>query len=741
MNKKKIFVVVAILTVITLVISSCNLPLVQAPTSTSSPKVTEPTTVSSTKVNEPVSPTLSAAEVYGGKFADYKQQSVSLPTTFTGGYSLPLNLADVGNLGEYTLTKTQKSALSANGFVVTPPVSDPNKLYTEFYQAYESMRYETSPIFATTDSIYHVYHLVFDKMLRDLEKNSFIPTLNELTSTMVAATIAQYQSVKGTSLEDAALRNVAFFSIAASLLKTGDSVLPEAQSYVDAELALINEGLGTNPSPLWAYEGQAEDLKLIEDYSQYIPRGHYTRSPELEAYFKAMMWYGRLTFRLKDPMETQRALLLTQALRTTTSPAGNSALTLWQKIYDPTVFIVGKADDLGVYEYGKISDSVYGVNPDLSAFADKTLLQKFGAAARQLPPPQINSMWVYIWQDRNDVTQGFRFMGQRFTLDEYVFGKLMWRNVGTLDIPRDLPKALDFFAAQGSDKALSLLDGMGETKFVNYSSQMTKVKDEVSKFGVDSWTQNLYWSWLYALQPVFAVKGQQYPAFMQTDAWVQKDLQTALSSWTELKHDTILYSKQSMAEMGGGPPGAVPHGYVEPNPEAYARLLALAQMTRSGLQSRDLLDVTTQGNLDNLIDELAFLQDISQRELNGGEISSDDYWRIQYYGGWLEAITVAAADSESTDSRQNYLEDQKSPVVADIATGIGGVLEEGVGYPTLIYVVTPNQPYQIAVGVVYTYYEFVVSPDKRMTDEAWRTQLETDSAPAMPEWTSSFIVP
>jgi hypothetical protein len=282
---------------------------------------------------------------------------------------------------------------------------------------------------------------------------------------------------------------------------------------------------------------------------------------------------------------------------------------------------------------------------------------------------------------------------------------------------------------------------MGENNYPNYDTQMTKVKTEVAKLGLDSWTQNLYWSWLYALQPITAVKGQQYPIFMQTQAWTDKDLQTALGSWTELKHDTILYSKQVMAEMGGGAPDNPPKGYVEPNPEAYARLLALAQMTETGLKSRNILGDTTKGNLDNLIDELTFLTDISQKELNNQTISNDDYWRIQYYGGWLEALTIASADSQPADQGNSYLDDQKSAVVADVATGEGQVLEEGVGYPTLIYVVTPNQPYQIAVGAVYTYYEFTVTPDKRMTDDDWRNQLVTSDAPAQPDWTSSFIVP
>ena len=235
-------------------------------------------------------------------------------------------------------------------------------------------------------------------------------------------------------------------------------------------------------------------------------------------------------------------------------------------------------------------------------------------------------------------------MGQRFTLDQYVFGQVMWRKVGTLEQPRDLPKSLDLLAAMGSDEAYRLLIEMGENKYLNYETQSAKIKSEVSALEIDSWTENLYWSWLYALQPLFAVKGQQYPAFMQTQAWLHKDMQTALSSWTELKHDTILYAKQVMAEMGGGPGEEPPKGYVEPNPEAYARLLALVEMTKSGLKDRGLLDDVTGGNLDNLSEYLGFLLTVTQKELNRETLTDDEYWRISYYGGWLEATTIAAAD-------------------------------------------------------------------------------------------------
>jgi hypothetical protein len=246
---------------------------------------------------------------------------------------------------------------------------------------------------------------------------------------------------------------------------------------------------------------------------------------------------------------------------------------------------------------------------------------------------------------------------------------------------------------------------------------------------------------LYSFQPLIQPKGQGYPAFMQTQAWARKDLHTALGSFTELKHDTILYAKQVMAEMGGGGAENPPHGYVEPNPEAYARLLSLSEMTYNGLDARGLLSENTRNNLENLIEQLTFLQSAAERELTGQALSDDDYWHIQYFGGALESMTIAASDCDGEAWACRDLQDQKAALVADIATGIGRVLEEGVGQPTKIYVVLPDQPWRIGVGAVYTYYEFPLPSDQRMTDETWQAMVEAGTNPAAPDWTQMFIAP
>jgi hypothetical protein len=720
---------------------------IPAATHTATPVASDTPPVAPIPTEVPETPGVPAEQgsVYAPAFANYQAPVVRLPRQPVPAYSLPIDLGSVRGLDGTDLSSAQQELLSANGFVVIPP--EPGK-FNEFYQFYESQRYLEQPIFITTDSVFHIYHLIFDKMLRDLEREHFITDLEQLTKAMLSTSLDQYQVLQGSSLEEPARRNLAFFAVAAQLLGLPEPVPEPVKDLVDAELSLINAHSGASISPIWDRPDLARDKKLIEDYSQYVPRGHYTRSEALQRYFRAMMWYGRLTFRLRDNFETQRALLVVQALRSAQTQDGAPAVQLWRDIYEPTVFIVGKADDLSYFEYGALSDQIFGAQAGPQAFADEAKLEQFVQAARELPPPQVNSMWVWIWEDKEEATQGFRFMGQRFTLDQYVFGQLIWRNVGTLDKPRGLPKALDFFAALGSEEALGILEEMGEDQYANYEAQMQKVRTEIAALGLDSWTQNLYWSWLYGFEPLLEPKGDPYPPFMQTQAWTRKELNTSLASWTELKHDTILYAKQVMAEMGAGLPEQPPHGYVEPNPEVYARLIALVQMTVDGLSSRHLLTDLTNENLRNLEDILTFLKQAAEKELAGEILSDEEYWRIQFFGGQLEALTIAASDCEEQDPVMcRDLTDQKAALVADVATGVEPdlmtlvVLEEGVGEPAPIFVVLPDEPYRIGVGAVFSYYEFTVGPSERMTDEQWQVQVESGDAPPLPQWTSSFIAP
>jgi hypothetical protein len=114
-----------------------------------------------TPTTTPVKTTPVAVQPAG--FAIYQPPTVTVPAKYAGAdYTLPLDLAKVAGLEPYQLTASQQKLLTANGFVARP--GDAN----EFFVLYERARYADRPVFVTTDSLLHVYHLMFDKVLRPI---------------------------------------------------------------------------------------------------------------------------------------------------------------------------------------------------------------------------------------------------------------------------------------------------------------------------------------------------------------------------------------------------------------------------------------------------------------------------------------------------------------------------------------------------------------------------------------------
>lgn len=653
------------------------------------------------------------------------------------GYTLPVNLAKISNpavirgdsqLELPGLNAAQKSALSRNGFVITPA------RWRQFDAAYEQGRYADQPTFVTTDSMLHIYHLVFDKMLRDLERESLAPATKKMVGLLLSDAVRQWQALKGTSLERDALNAVAYLAVAAKLGDPSASVPAPVQQVVKAELSKIDAHRGVALSSIF---GASE---MMEDYSQYVPRGHYTRSESLKRYFRTMMWLGQINLRVQKPGETRTAALLTSLLAN-----NREAQKLWNKVYNPTALLVGQSDDLNFVHYDKVLRQVAGGK--VRALADDAVLKKFQTALAALPVPQVNSVFVVAKPGegkdvREQQTQGFRLMGQRFTLDGAAFQRLVYREVGTEAKPRTLPRGLDLMAGLGSDTALNILKNSGEANYQNYLPQMQKVRASFGALKPADWNSTVYSGWIYVLSGLAKPdpRDARYPAFMRTPAWARKELLTALGSWTELRHDTLLYAKQTMAEMGaGGEPPRYPRAYVEPNPAVWSRLSNLEALTRKVLKDQGVLSPRTANNLNELRDMLALLNKSTSYELGGKLLTRDENDRLHFYGGWLEQMKMANADpTEPGQEPSEFDENAMAAVVADVATdgGRGLALEEGTGFIDDLYVVVPdwNGGLQVAHGGVYSQYEFTVPIANRLTDEAWRKQLSGGKLPPAHPW-------
>ena len=670
-----------------------------------------------------------------GVFATYKEVPVNLDPSVKA-YKVAGNLSNVTNKDHFTFSSEAQKLLVKNGFVVVPSTE------REFFSVYEINRYDDTPNFVTTDAMLHNYHLYFSHLLRTLEKDSLRGELVSLTGSMLAESQKQYQELKGTGWENAAKRNVAFFAVADRLLDSQAAIPSTVNEEVKQELQLIAEHQETFlPSPVMNIGNTEASLAdaLKEDYTQYVPRGHYAKSDELKTYFQTMMWYGRLTFRASSEDETKSAALMTLLL------SGRENQDHWARIYEPTNFFVGKSDDLGFIQYGQLLEKTYGELPALEKLAgDAGKWAAFRDGIKELEPPAINSMPIFdatLQPDREKEIKGFRFMGQRFTLDASIFQRLVYREVGenSKEQRRMMPKGLDIPAAMGSQEAYSILEGMGETGYEKYPENMKKMQGHIASLDTPTRTQNLYWSWLYTLDPLTEPKGEGYPSFMQNQAWTRRQLEAYLGSWTELKHDTILYAKQVYAEMGGGGEPLDDRGYVEPNPVVYARLAALTRMTIEGLQSRELLDESDKASLERM-EELALrLKDISEKELAEKPLTDEDYELIRSFGGQLEHFWLEALRDQGVDHPSAVYENPAA-LIADVATDPNGqVLEEGTGFISHIYAVVPVEgKLRIAKGAVYSYYEFPWPAADRLTDQKWQQMLESGETPGAPSWTQVY---
>ncbi len=667
-------------------------------------------------------------------FAAYKEATVEA-TPQIAPYKVEPGLSNITNTEMFEFSEEAEKLLIENGFVVVP--GD----HREFFSLYEINSYEPVPSFITTDSMLHNYHLFFSHLLRVIEKDNLYEELKELTESMITESGNQYEALKSTEWENAALRNLGFFAVAGRLLNLNAIVPKEIKREVDQELSLIKSHEGIKISPLMS-SGRDTDLLNVpmEDYSQYIPRGHYDDDETLRTYFKTMMWYGRITFRLKDEEETKSAALITLAL------GKDDNLKRWDRIYQPTCFFVGKSDDLSYPQYRDILENVYGSEFDLKELAENNdKWQDFLKRAAELEPPMINSIPIFdesIQPDRESEIKGFRFMGQRFTLDASIFQRLVYREVKENEEGnrRMLPKALDIPAAFGSEEAYSILKDLGETNYKGYPENMEKLQSHIKSANEETWTQNLYWSWLYTLKTLTGIKEEGYPSFMQNKAWQRKDLCTFLSSWTELKHDTILYTKQVYAEMGGGMPGVDDRGYVEPNPKLYARLAALINMTKEGLSSRQLIAEKDKESLDRMEYLALSLKTISEKELSDISLTDEEYDLIRSYGGQLQHFWLEALGDKGIDHRSASY-DNPAALIADVATDPNGsVLQEATGLIYDIYAVVPiDGSLRIAKGGVYSYYEFQWPLNDRLTDKKWHEMLNAGETPPMADWTKSYI--
>jgi hypothetical protein len=664
------------------------------------------------------------------------------------------------------LTSDQEAMLQNNGFVVVevPNVTigymfSPALRFQDFY--YSEVYGNDLPVFITTDSILHLFHVVFDCSVRMLEQYALYPMISNISEYAFDTSLNDYNTMAHDgSLRYWAVRNsTVYFAVGLSLITGKNVTLPPELSademfYLDQ---IYSDQLQFVPAGTWNFPSTPYNAEVQYDFTQFKVRGHYLGVPDLERYFRTFMWYGNYPIFVPRNDESydwsvshidDAAIVYMRDLLKSNQQYYND----WVLVYNVTTALVGQSDSINLVTVETALHNAFG---DAAQYFNFVAAQGgLGKLREELGKPEyqqrILSQALLTPAPPEPLPRYpivFQFMGQRYVPDSYIFQMLTWDKVGfnSAGKRRIMPEGADVFAVLGSQRAYQLLTP--DFNYTGYTQNLQTLEQDFNNLTEQDWTCSSYMAWMHALQSLVNVDyNETYPQFMRTLAWQDEKLNTALGSWAQLRHDTLLYAKQTYI------PGTLcsyPEAFVEPNPTFYARMQKLTEKTSEAVSilPPNYVTSTIMNALETLNNATQTLETVSIKELAGQPLAQDetDFIKKITYGcgsgspvGWYVSTMNIIAEAA------NYTSILDVPVVADVATFPPGdifdppqILHVADGYveAVVVFYPRPDGTLAAAVGPVFSYYEFKLIGTTRLNDDEWKTILTLENRTEyLPKW-------
>ena len=627
--------------------------------------------------------------------------------------------------------------LGKNGFAIVPAE------HNQLFHVYEKNDYADFPSFVTTDLYLQLFHLYFDCVLRDVEEKH-LDSLMIVFSSQMEAEMKTLTSSQDAEVKAAAEFGQAWFAVASWLFSHDKAPASAATLNVpEAYKKMVMEEITKAFDAENGYSDMLEYFPPEEmfGYSLFRPRGHYTRSKVCSRYFRGMMWLQTAHFGTNKPSKMKQIALIANVFN-----QQPKLRAIYNKVSEPITYLMGTPDNVTILQVAnRIKEMGLPIEQLLSSRKEMANLTK-----------DIEEIAKRQMRIELKKTRGSKYvvdiMPQRYQPDAEAL-----ITTTDQDSPvslRPCPKGLDWMAVMGLPGAERILiDELKETqRWAGFPKALTTARKKDATTPWDACVAN---QWMYTLQSL-GDTAQSLPYFMHSPQWQKKNLNTALASWAELKHDAILYAKQPMlAECGdGGPEPPVVKGYVEPNVKFWEKAIALVTRMDKVLTTYNLQTEKAKAVYERIKEMAEFCRDISKKELNGGKITDEEYNQIEIIGSTVENISLELV-SEDNQMLQGWSDvvstDKKVAVVADVFTAAGEnvaiddmcVLYEGVGPAYEIYVVVEiDGSLYLTRGSVFSYREFTrLMSDPRMTDEEWQQELKKSPTGGTPSWMKEIIAP
>ncbi len=513
----------------------------------------------------------------------------------------------------FTLNEEEIAKFQQNGFVVSPRVKAFNGAFEDevlvaptAVDLYYAIWTDDLPVFITADSVLDAWHQSFSSILEELDEIAVYPALKQLVKhdwgEAFQTTTSAWDPVAGTPQENARVQDAAdlvsfYIEVAQGLLDTetptGSSVAAE---WYDAV---------ANPNPeIIVKRGLYNEEDRFSRPNLYKPRGRYTRSAVLSAHFRTLVWLSRAQFHIAHSGELdldQRNRELGAAVLLALTIRDGGLMEDWTKIEKMLQGIAGQSDAMTVSEMivlleANSLDNISTIASDAAIANLRNALLSSTYGVQEVNGGYYEAVvGVNCSSPEIEQPRALSLFGQRWTPDAWTFQKVVFpevRNDQGNAIARRLPSGLDVaFSTLGNDTAAPiLLERMQDTNGVPFRDGYPFHENLAATRSVfDSqeeafWTEHLYGRWLHGLRALSQPVSPSAPDTFRTSAWKRRILNTQLASWTQLRHDTLLYAKQSFT-----PPVVCefPDGYVDPYPELWQRLSDIALAYQGFIETID----------------------------------------------------------------------------------------------------------------------------------------------------------
>jgi hypothetical protein len=502
---------------------------------------------------------------------------------------------------------------------------------------------------------------------------------------------------------------------------------------------------------------------MKEDYSQYKVRGHYTKNGILGAYFRALMWFGRINFTLggenDEAKEAAKKIAPVALLITDITDSSPQIKKLWQSLFDPITELIGASDDISFYELAPLWNRIKGAG-FVQWYNDPAKLETFVSKNyKELRAPVISGFSLFEGpHDGGDMPEdrlppaGWRLFGQRYTMDSEIHNFVSSPRL----YERMMVSGLDIMKVFGSKTADRLLRESEYSSQPTLENVLNSLQQSLMKVKDDFWFSTYYSNILYQIKTQALFENGAGFYFTEKPGWNLKAMNAAHGTWAELRHDTILYVKQSYAEMGGGDweatyrtnPLPEPVHYIEPNVPFWVTSAIGIQKLYLILEKYDFLDDKAAQVLAGMHDIFVKAAEISELEADDEEVPETDLAWIRNVPNRFAGLVISLLTNSGASSWTEDIDQLRMAVVADVFTNgeAGVVLETAVGIPYRLYIPLNDKQggKRIAIGYGFSYYEFVWPMSNRLNNDQWKAVVyaeNPDIKAYLPFWMQGKVIP